>query len=150
MVQTNPILTEKQFKYNPELVAKYGTYKDYWSAQMKELRTTSAWTFGKNAYLEMINERLAKHNAESEVLIERYQQLEEVYKAMKKQQTAVENNLCGTYKVSNTKDLSLAMKEDNSLTNQSKFNLAARNTDEARINYEAALSTALNQTHQIV
>lgn len=150
MGATNPILSEKQFNYNPELVAKYGNYKDYWSAQIKELRSTSAWTFGKNSYIEMRNKRLEKHIAESEVLIERYQQFEKIYKAMKNQQAYLENNLCSKYDVGSSKDLALAMKDQNSLTDQGKFNVAARNTDEARINYEVALSIALDQTHQIV
>lgn len=147
MAQTNPILTEKQFKYNPELVAKYGTYKDYWSAQMKELRTTSAWTFSKNSYTEMLNERLEKHNAISQVLIERYEELEKVYNAMKKQENSIVGNLCGKYEARTEKDLKLALKEENSLTDQGKFNVAAKNSEEAYRNYISALSTANDWTH---
>ena len=151
MATTEPVIESRvDFKYNTELVNQYGTYENYLAAQQKALKTTSAWTYGKNAYMDMRNKKLAKHNAESEVLIERYQNLEKVYKAMKKQQTLIENKLCSKYDVGSSKDLSLALKEENSLTDQSKFNVAAKNADEARINYETALSTALYQTHQIV
>lgn len=150
MVQTNVIVSENKFNSNSELVKKYGNYDNYLAAQMHELKRTSAWTFGKKNFMDMRSKRLAKHNAESEELIAKYKALEAQYKAMKKQQSYVEANLYGKYGVQTTGDLSQALQKENSLVDQGKFNLAARNTNEARINYEVALSIALDQTHQIV
>ncbi len=82
MANTNPIISEVQFKYNPELVSKYGTYKNYIAEQLK---TTSAWTVAK--------EYSAKKDAEKDAAEIRYYESLAIMKNMEKQEYIANNKL---------------------------------------------------------
>lgn len=138
-------VTKNEFETNPVLSQKYGTYEQY----MKKLQATSIHTFdAKQSFIEGYSQRVQKHNEISEQLIQRYKALEGVFQQTKKQSNEKIGQLMTNYNVGSKKELSQALQ--GSLFDSSVYASATKSTDNARIEYEAALSTALSFTHQTI
>lgn len=149
------IMTRAEFESSP-LKSMYSSYEDYFSKALKystfDLAKSNKFNINFDYKREFINLRIKaheKHNAESEQLIARYKELEQIYLAMKNEQHKLNNSLQRKYNVSTNNDLLSAMSEKSQF-DFGMYNKSAKTTDEAYQNFIAALQTANYQTHRIV
>ncbi len=153
-------ISREQFEGNKELKATYGSYENYLTAQMKQLKQQSIHTLAKNQpsymsnpaenFFNMRMEAYDKHLAQSEALIANYKQLEAEYEALLKQQHSLNSSLMSKYQVSNKGDLLTSMADKNSLYDQGLYNKTSSSVNEAYSKFIAALQTANYQTHRLV
>ena len=135
------ILTNAEYEKDSSLKAKYGSYEQYLSSQLK---TTSIHTFDMSKLKSSSNpadelrayfsKRLEAFNNVSEQLIANYQALKPVASKKKAEYTAYMT------KVDNQNG-------DPTLTQESKLNKLKKASSEAEYAYDAALSLALYHTH---
>lgn len=148
------IMTRTEFESSP-LKSMYSSYEDYFSKSLKY----STFDLAKNklninfdyktAFIDMRIQAHKKHNAESEQLIARYKELEQIYLAMKNEQSKLNGTLQRKYNVHTNNDLMAAMSEKSQF-DFGLYNKSAKSTNEAYLNFIAALQTANYQTHRIV
>ena len=145
------IVSQERFEINPKLKAMYGSYENY---KAQQLKSQSLYTYAQDnpseSFYDMRMQAYDKHNKTSEKLIAQYKALQAQYEAALKQQSAVETALSSKYSVSSTKDLTLALNENNSLVDSSLFNKSTKNVNATYQAFIAALQTANEHTHRIV
>lgn len=155
-IKVNTIaMTKTEFDASP-LKAQYNSYEEY-LAQVLRLPLFEVEKLGKNfnfdyksAFIDMKIQAHEKHNLESEQMIARYKELEQVYLQMKGEQQALSGKLYRKYGVRTNRDLLAAMRDKNSMLDNGLYTKSAKSTDEAYNNYIAALQMANYQTHRFI
>ena len=150
-------MTRAEFDASP-LKAQYKSYEDY-LAQVLKYSTFDVAKSGKNinfdyksAFIDMKIQAHEKHNLESEQMMARYKELEQIYLQMQGEQQALNGKLYRKYgiKTNNNRELLSAMKDKNSMLDRGLYAKSAKSVDEAYNNYIAALQMANYQTHRFV
>jgi len=145
-----------QFEKDIKLQEKFGTLENYVEAQKYELKTTSIHNYKTNpnteyrdAVIGLEIERLEKKNAQSEVMIAKYEELKKVYEAMKNQSNHTINGLMSQYQVSNKNDLVSTFEEKNVNYDRGVYDKSVSTVSEAYTNFISALQTANYFTHKL-
>ena len=154
-VTNTTILSRADFEKSP-LKSVYLSYDKYLADALKY----SAFDLAKSgkrinfdyktAFIDMKIKAHEKHNAQSEKMIARYKELEQIYLQMKGEQASLNNSLQSKYGVSSNKELLSAMSDNNSLFDRGLYNKSAKSVDEAYANFISALQSANYQTHRII
>lgn len=153
--KVNTVMSRAEFDKSP-LKSQYKSYEEYLSQALKYSTFDLAKSNKKlnldykSAFIDMKIKAHEKHNLESEQLIARYKELEQIYLQMKGEQQALSNSLYSKYGVSTNRDLQTAMKDKNSLVDRGLYSKSAKSVNEAYNNYIAALQTANYQTHRFI
>ncbi len=133
MAGTNKIISEIQFKYNPEMVEKYGDYKNYLAEQLK---TTSTW--------DLYN----KGKAEYATATARYNQAEAIFTQLKKQKHNAEikyNKLMTALQAEKGEDGVISSSEKSSIASKSGYTTELiKNTHDAEMQVDLALDARFN------